>query len=817
VQAGQEFASQFLGDPFDGRWDARRYKPLAKFGHNVVMVESAESFGKYTLLEKVAVGGMAEIYRAKTQGIGGFEKLLAIKRLHPQFGQEHDVAKMLVDEARIAVHLTHPNIAQIFDLGCIDDQYFIAMEFIDGVDLHQVNKRAREKGGEIPVPALVFAMAEALAGLHYAHTRSDADGKPLQIVHRDVSPQNIMVSLEGEVKIVDFGIAKAESRAQDDTQHGIIKGKFYYMSPEQAHGHHIDARTDIFAAGMVLYELLAGKNPYTRVEEYELLKAVRMADFPPLSSVRPDIDPELEEIVSRATQRDANYRYDDARAMQIDLMAYLDRHCGPYRRMELAKYVRGVSDRYDIDGFSDAEDSAVMSRDDFAASEASMIFEAGSVLPEDTDPLEAGRSEPNTSEPNPFDEEEPTQLWTPDAPEPSTTSKEVDRRDALSPPGLSGPAGLDASGSVPVPGSSTQESRTSLLDRLVPAEIERTHLIFGAVAVLVIGLGGVLTYLLMSGAKPETDSEQGESMAVERVDAGNEPTQPVAATVDVRIISTPPGAEVHVDGVSRGHTPTVLEALSTREAYELMLSLPGERTLERTIQPSRETEQLEFELPSAGAVLKVATYPTNAQITVDGEPAGRSPIDVPGLARSQPHEVVATLDDGSEVSRTVSWQSDDGRVKQIELQFGENGQDSDEEASADEQAPAPRRAKRPRSRPRKRRQATSSSKSSEDLDIWGDDDSEKSRTRSSKGSKSLDIWGEGDDSPTKGHISVKIEGEGKVYVDNKLVADNTSSYRHSLSAGTYNVRVYFSRIKRSSQTKRIRVRDGKTTSVSFAP
>jgi serine/threonine protein kinase len=762
------------------------------------MVESAESFGKYTLLEKVAVGGMAEIYRAKTEGIGGFEKLLAIKRLHPQFGDGHDVAQMLVDEARIAVHLTHPNIAQVFDLGCIDDQYFIAMEYIDGVDLHQANKRSRERGSEIPVPALVFAMAEALGGLHYAHERTDSGGKPLQIVHRDVSPQNIMISYEGEVKIVDFGIAKAESRAQDDTQHGIIKGKFYYMSPEQAHGHRIDARTDVFAAGMVLYELLVGKNPYVRVDEYELLKAVRKADFPPVSSVRSDINPALEKIVSRATQRDANYRYADAREMQMELVDFLDRHCGPYRRMELGEFVRSVSgetrsDQHRSDDHRNGHeannaDSVVMSRDDFAASEASMIFEAGSALTAatghlDTDHLDTDPLTTSDTKATPFPDEELTQLWTPGAPEPAKNSVDPDEfgtdgsGSVGAESGGAGSGGAGSGGAGSEPKRATKETRLALVERLTPEHLKRAHLLLGALGVLVIGLGGILAYLLMSGSQPAATPEDASGHAAISDSSMAEPDKlgavQLAAAVDVRITSTPPGAEVHLDGAPQGHTPVVLEELSTKESYELMLSLRGLRMLERTIQPTQQTNELDFELPAAGAVLKVATYPPNAQIQVDGEAAGHSPVDIPDLQRSEPHEIIATLDDGRKLSRTISWDDDDGRVKQVELKFGQ-----------DDAAGAPKASKR------------RDSSTSADLARSGRDDQKLA---------------------AKGNLSVRIEGAGKVYVDHKLVADATSSYKHAFAAGTYDVRVYFSRLKRYSQTKQIRVRSGQTSTIAFAP
>ncbi|QDG54652.1 PEGA domain-containing protein [Persicimonas caeni] len=779
------------------------------------MVESAESFGKYTLLEKIAVGGMAEIYRAKTVGLGGFEKLLAIKRLHPQFGDEHDVTKMLVDEARIAVQLTHPNIAQIFDLGCIDEQYFIAMEFIDGVDLHQLNKRQRERGRAIPEPAVVFAMAEALGGLHFAHTRKGPDGSPLQIVHRDVSPQNIMISHEGEVKLVDFGIAKADVRAQEDTQHGIIKGKFYYMSPEQAHGHHIDARTDVFAAGMVLYELLAGDNPYARIQEYELLKAVRRADFPSISAVVPQIDPELANIVSKATQRDANYRFQSAQEMQLALMQYLDRRHGPYRRMKLAEVIGDAGSN----PWDSAEDSALMSRLDYEANEASVIFEPGTPLSSEID---TGATDEFSD--NPFDEDEPTQLWTPGAPTPAESGQRRDEAPAKGQGGLSAPQFMDlsgfGSGNVPAPKGATTATKLPLHERVLPGWLTRTHLVFGGIAMMVTVLAGVLAFVLID-EEPSADppkahakSEGGPQAAVAPADN--------TGTVDVRVTSTPRGAKVELDGESMGFTPTVLEGISTAETYDLKLSMEGFEAVERTIQPNRETTQLEFELPSGGAVLKVATYPPDARIEVDGKEIGKSPVDVPGLSRNDTHQIVATLEDGRTTTRKVAWESDDGRVKQIELRF-DTKEEAREEPQVEERAEKATTSRKARRRPKRRttsrRRKRSEPSKAANLDIWGDsNETEESSSTSAKSPQKLDIWGNGDnDAAKKGHLSVRISGKGKVYVDGRLIADNTSSVKHSLEPGTYGVRVYFTRLKRYSATKQLRVRSGKTTTASFSP
>lgn len=210
---------------------------------------------------------MAELYVAKTKGIGGFEKLVAIKVIHPRFSEDEHFVQMLVEEAKITVQLNHVNIAQTFDLGCIDDTYYIAMEYIEGADAFRVGKRAKEKKLPIPIDICCYAAAEVLNGLSYAHRKRDAEGRPLGIVHRDISPQNVLVSYSGEVKLVDFGIARLIHTAEGQAAHPDGRrrpggGKYAYMSPEQALGLPVDHRTDVFSAGILLWELIVGHRLY---------------------------------------------------------------------------------------------------------------------------------------------------------------------------------------------------------------------------------------------------------------------------------------------------------------------------------------------------------------------------------------------------------------------------------------------------------------------------------------------------------------------------------------------------------------------------
>jgi len=218
-------------------------------------VKSPVKFGKYYLLERINVGGMAEIFKAKSFGEAGFERLVAIKRILPSVAEDHEFITMFVDEAKLAGQLTHPNIAQIFELGKVNETYFIALEYVAGRDLRAVFERVKKRNERVPIPMACYCVMKLCEGLDYAHNKKDAAGRNLDLVHRDVSPQNILLSWDGDVKLIDFGIAKAASKSSR-TQAGILKGKFGYMSPEQVRGQKVDRRSDVFAAGIVLYELL---------------------------------------------------------------------------------------------------------------------------------------------------------------------------------------------------------------------------------------------------------------------------------------------------------------------------------------------------------------------------------------------------------------------------------------------------------------------------------------------------------------------------------------------------------------------------------
>lgn len=283
-------------------------------------------FGKYTLVERIAAGGMAEVYKAKIFGVAGFEKTVAVKRILPHFAEDDGFVDMFVREANIAVRLTHSNIVQVFELGRVGSDYFIALEYVEGRDLKSLVRQANTRKRHLPPAVAAFMTQKICAGLHHAHVAiDDASGMSLGIVHRDVSPHNVLVSWSGEVKVADFGIAKLQTRSRN-TQTGMIKGKLAYMSPEQSLGDpNLDARSDVFAAGIVLYELLTGRRPFDGESDLEILRNIREKHPPPPSALAPGVPPELDAIVAKAMAKAREDRHPDAASMARALGAYLQR------------------------------------------------------------------------------------------------------------------------------------------------------------------------------------------------------------------------------------------------------------------------------------------------------------------------------------------------------------------------------------------------------------------------------------------------------------------------------------------------------------
>ncbi|HEY2729721.1 MAG TPA: serine/threonine-protein kinase [Polyangia bacterium] len=277
---------------------------------------------RYRITERVAAGGMAEVFRGVAESLQGFKKNIAIKRILPALTKNKKFVAMFLDEARLSLVLQHANIVQVFDIAHTDDTYFIVMEYVDGVDLKALMEWRRRINRRIPIAHSLYLIMEVCKGLSYAHELLNPEtGKPLGIVHRDISPPNVLISKQGEIKVVDFGLAKATSQIET-TDPGVVKGKMSYLSPEAARGEEVDSAADIFAVGILLYEMLTGKRLFYGETDYQTVELVRNAKIPPIKPQNPQVEPELEDIVRKALAKRKEDRFASPTDMQDALAQY---------------------------------------------------------------------------------------------------------------------------------------------------------------------------------------------------------------------------------------------------------------------------------------------------------------------------------------------------------------------------------------------------------------------------------------------------------------------------------------------------------------
>jgi eukaryotic-like serine/threonine-protein kinase len=336
---------------------------------------------------------MGEVWMATALGPGGFRKRVVIKTILPSLVEKPGYVEMLVKEASLAARLNHPNIVQVFDLGCIGGLYYIAMEYLSGRSLAQMLRRSNQMSERLSIPVLVSMFAAACDGLAYAHTQVDDDGAPLGILHRDISPSNLMLTFNGRVAVLDFGVATA-SRGRFQTRSGQIKGKFHYLAPERVRGEPHDRRSDIYSLGVVLYQCLTLRWPFRARGDYELLRQIANEAPPPPSAHVQGLPAELERIVMRAMAREPGDRYLDATEMSTDLRAFAQTSSGAPDASELAAYLaRLFPDGADIARRSDANPQprgpVSMEDDDIEivlASEVAEASESATALESDPPP-----------------------------------------------------------------------------------------------------------------------------------------------------------------------------------------------------------------------------------------------------------------------------------------------------------------------------------------------------------------------------------------------------------------------------------------------
>jgi len=569
-------------------------------------------FGEYVLLERVAVGGMAEVFRARLAREGGVQRQVCIKRVHPKHSADASFSAMFIDEARIGVTLSHGNIVPIFDFGCVDGLYYLAMEYVEGRDLAQIAGRARIADKSWPTDVAILVTLEILEGLDYAHERADESGRPLQIVHRDVSPANVLVSKRGEVKILDFGIARAESR-ELETRTGVVKGTPGYMAPEQAAGRRPDRRADVYATGVVLWELLQGR------------RAPKDG-----SPMEPIDDSDLWEVLRRALALEPEDRWASARDMAAALRGYLaGRGTHPSGR-ELAAFVDEVW-------------KARAAADDWRYQSDEPAAELDAPLAEPR----AGRSDLATAPERPGAVELGLRSTVPAtenvgtaAPSPTRFAQRVrgdSRRFALLWLGV----GALAVVGIALAASGPPEPRRAERRRPAPAPAK----VVGAATIVTIPPGAIAT--LEDGRFDETPARfEGlssgphrvriELEGYERLDRGlvvlggetatlELPLSPRRATL--RVEATPPGGRVTLDGNARGTSPAVLAGLEPERPHRLEIELDGhepwvedlllERGEERTIAPR---------LRALGRGTLAVNVSDWAEVLLDGQSIGTTPL-----------------------------------------------------------------------------------------------------------------------------------------------------------------------------------------------
>jgi eukaryotic-like serine/threonine-protein kinase len=543
--------------------------------------------GRYRFVDRLAVGGMAEVFVAVAVGAEGFEKPVVIKRLLPDLAQMPRFQQMFLDEARIMINLQHGNIVQILDMGRMEGVPYLALEYVSGKDLRTVLRQLEESGDRLPHGLTAYIGSEVCRALDYAHRKTDDDGQPLNIVHRDVNPANIFLSHEGVVKVGDFGLAKARDNL-DQSDAGIIKGKFSYLSPEQACGLEIDHRSDIFAIGVTIYEMACGVRPFEAETDVDVVLRVREARFTPPSQIAPGFSPELEAIILRAMSKDVERRYPTASQMREDLTRFSQQLPTPVGDRELADYLgqlfperRSNSFLFKLAPVDSLPPTMISLSHDGPYSE----FQH-SVTP----PLGMVAS-----------------LLPPVAPPPT----------GVSPPPLP-PIGVSPPPLPPI--APAPPSMTSVVAPLAvtpasgAARRSRAGLWIAIVAALGV-VGAALAYVFLVMLK-----------------------QPPTASLS--LTSSPAGAAVLLDGAETGQrTPAVLRDLALGKDHVVTLRHPGAEEVRRTFRlDATGTHAYQFELTSLKEALTVESDPEVCDVLVDDELRGQTPLTL-HLVRGKKHGV----------------------------------------------------------------------------------------------------------------------------------------------------------------------------------
>ncbi len=559
-----------------------------------------ELFGRYRILGLIGQGGMARLHIAEQTGIEGFSKIVALKRVHPHLADSADLRRMFSTEAKLAAKLDHPNIAAVHELGEVDGTYFISMEYLPGEDLAAVLQHAGARS-PMPLELALWIGEHAAAALHHAHELVDALGRPVGMVHRDVTPSNIMVTYHGVVKLLDFGIAKSRTSTVS-TREGVFKGKLAYSAPEQLSGEVIDRRADVFCLGIVLWECLTGRRLFHAPTDAERIDAVRSREIVPPSSLRPEIPVELDAVVMRMLARDRNARYSSALQVQQTLGGMLSWQRDRVTPETAVAWLESIF----------GADRAAVKRSIAQGHNVESMVQALARMQAVDSVSDDSASTPLSTPQRPISKPGPRKAWSTGAAGGSSIRPSSSGSvSGVSNPGLPPrpPISLESMTSArpvppsPAPSSPTQDMMLVDGDLTPPASAAPAR----TWAALAVGLA-LLVGVVIAGT-------------IVMVESDGEPTAaPKVSTVGaIQVVSEPPGAQVFIDGNPTGqHTPVTLHRLPVDRAITVRVERPGLAPAEREVRlKGGEAEHLQFALVAAAGNVRLGRVPAGAKVYVD--------------------------------------------------------------------------------------------------------------------------------------------------------------------------------------------------------
>ncbi|MFO0550997.1 MAG: serine/threonine-protein kinase [Polyangiaceae bacterium] len=588
------------------------------------------TLGKYRLLAELGRGGMSMVYLALVKGPAGFNKLVVLKMIRAQFSEEPEFVTMFLDEARLAARLNHPNIVQTNEVGQEDADYFMAMEYLEGQTLNRILNKASSK---LSLSMNLRAISESLSGLHYAHELKDFNGQPLGVVHRDISPHNIFVTYEGQVKLVDFGIAKALN-SSSETKTGIVKGKVAYMAPEQAMGERVDRRADLFSMGVVLWQMVAGYRMFRGLNDVAIIQKLMTGQIPSIREAVPDVDPTLEAIITKSLAPKREDRYSTAAEMRGDIEGFLDK----------------LSDRRGL------RELGAMITDFFADDRAKV----GKIVEEQIAFEDQAMDLPFIDLPTNTIDSASSKL-TPL----SRTGTNSSARLSLGSTGMTGPQQIGAppaSSSNPNLQITTGTGSGTHIATVVPMgpssigqPAQRSKLpLFAGVAAVVGGVAAVLYFVVLAPKAPAPPASAGATATS---------TTSAATSFNLRIETNPSGATVRDGEVVLGATPLVLPVKAGAAGREFTIVKDGFETYKLTAPALTADLQLQAALTPVKATTAVADATPSASSSAGKEDKNKSARDPVAVRDPQPQQKATATQTATATATATTPATSDIRLK----------------------------------------------------------------------------------------------------------------------------------------------------------